>query len=147
MPLQVRSSARGEGRLGIAMVQTVLFVCVLLYPLPDTSAARAHGRTKPARETSNRFRFRVTESESDVPIPEASVALVYWSGKKSAEEKKEIEVKTDNNGIAIFPRVVAEKFAVSVIVKGYKPCWRWIRSNGSEELIRVRLEKWASTPK
>jgi hypothetical protein len=43
--------------------------------------------------------------------------------------------------------MTAEKFAVSVIVKGYKPTWRWIRSNRSEELIRMRLEKWASTPK
>jgi hypothetical protein len=147
MALQVRSSARGEGRLGIAVVQTVLFVCVLLYPLSDRSAAQAHGPTKPARETSDRFRFRVADSENDLPIPDATIALVYWSRKVSAEEKKEIELKTDKNGIAEFPSVVAEKFAVSVIVKGYRPYWRWIRANGSEELIRMRLEKWASTPK
>jgi len=147
MALQVRSSARGEGRLGIALVQTVLFVFVLLYPLPDSSAARAHGQTTATREPSGRFRFRVADSENDLPIPDASVALVYWSRKESAEEKKEIELKTDKNGIAEFSRGVAEKFAVSVIVKGYRPYWRWIRANGSEELIRVRLEKWASTPK
>jgi hypothetical protein len=147
MALQVRSSARGEGRLGIAVVQTVLFACVLLYPLPDSSAARAHGQTKRAGETTDRFRFRVTDSENDLPIQDAAVALVYWSRKESAQEKKEIERKTDKNGIAEFPRVVAERFAVSVIVKGYRPCWRWIKSNRSEELIRMRLEKWASTPK
>jgi hypothetical protein len=146
MALQVRSSARGEGRLGIAVIQTVLYVFVLLYPLPDSSAGRAHGQTKPAREPSGRFRFRVADSENDLPIPGAAVALVCWSRKDSAEEKKEIELKTDKNGIAEFPRVVAEKVAVSVSVKGYRPYWRWIRANGSEELIRMRLEKWASTP-
>jgi hypothetical protein len=119
----------------------------LLCPLPESSTARARGQTKPSRATSDQFRFKVTDSENDLPIRDASVALVYWSRKESSEEKKEIEVKTDKNGIAKFPRVAAEKFIVSVIVKGYRPRWRWIRSDGSEELIRVRLEKWASTPK
>lgn len=129
------------------MVQTVLLICVLLYPFPDRSAVRAHGQTKPTRETSDRFRFRVADSENDLPIRDASAALVYWHRKESAEEKKEIELKTDKNGIAEFPRVAAEKFAVSVSVKGYRPYWRWIRANGSKDVIRMRLEKWASSPK
>ena len=147
MALQVRSSARSAERRSTAVVRTVIWVCVLLCPLPESSSARAHPQTKPSRETSDQFRFRVTDSETDLPIQDASVSLVLWRRKESAEEKKEIELKTDKNGIVEFPRVTAEKFAVSVIVKGYKPCWRWIRSNGSEELIRMRLEKWASTPR
>jgi hypothetical protein len=131
----------------MAVVRTVICFCVLLCPLPESSAARAHAQTKPSRETSGQFRFRVTDSETDLPIQDASVSLVYWRRKESSEEKKEIELKTDKNGIAEFPRMTADKFAVSVIVKGYRPCWRWIRSSGAEELIRMRLEKWASTPK
>jgi hypothetical protein len=118
----------------------------LLSPFPEGSTTRAHAQTKPSPETSKGFRFKVTDSENNLPIPEATVSLVYWRRKDSAEEKKEIELKTDKNGIAEFPRMTAEKFAVSVIVKGYRPYWRWIRSNGVEELIRMRLEKWASTP-
>jgi uncharacterized GH25 family protein len=131
----------------MAVVRTVICFCVLLCALPESFAARAHAQTKPSLDTSNGFRFKVTDSENNLPIPEATVSLVYWQRKDSAEEKKEIELKTDKNGIAEFPSVKAEKFAVSVLVKGYKPCWRWIRSNRSEELIRMRLEKWASTPK
>jgi hypothetical protein len=70
----------------------------------------------------------------------------YWRRNESVEEKKEIEVKTDENGIAEFSKVMAKKFANNVVVKGYRPSWCWVR-NGSEEPIRVRLEKWASTPK
>jgi hypothetical protein len=147
MALQVRSSARSAEQRRTAVVRTVICVCVLLRPLPESSVARAHPQTKPSRETSERFRVKVTDSENDLPVPGAAVSLVYWRRKESAEEKKEIELKTDKIGIAEFPRVTAEKFAVSVIVKGYRPCWRWIRSNGSEELIRMRLERWASTPK
>jgi hypothetical protein len=74
-------------------------------------------------------------------------SLSSTGAEKILLKKKEIELKTDKNGIAEFPKVTADKFAVSVLVKGYKPCWRWIRTNRSEELIRMRLEKWASTPK
>ena len=147
MALQVRSSVRSAERRRTAVVQTVIGICVLLCPLPESSTTRAHSQTKPSREKSEQFRFKVTDSETDLPIQDASVSLVYWRRKDSAEEKKEIKLKTDKIGIAEFPRVTAEKVAVSVIVKGYKPCWRWIRSNGAEELIRMRLEKWASTPK
>jgi hypothetical protein len=147
MALQIRSSARGAERRRTEVVQTVIWICVLLCLLPESSAAQAHAQTKPSQETGDQFRFKVTDSDNDLPIPEATVSLVYWRRKDSAEEKKEMELKTDKNGIAEFPRVAAKKIAVSVIVKGYRPCRRWIRSNGSEELIRIRLEKWVSTPK
>src|ERR1700674_1467720 len=147
MALQVRSSVRSAERRRTAVVQTVIGICVLLCPLPESSTTRAHSQTKPSREKSEQFRFKVTDSETDLPIQDASVSLVYWRRKDSAVEKKEIELKTDKNGIAEFPKMTAEKFAVSVVVKGYKPSWRWIRSNQPEELIRVRLEKWVSTPK
>jgi hypothetical protein len=147
MAIQVRSSARSAEWRSTAVVRIVIGVCVLIFPFLEGSTTRSNAQVKPSRETTDQFRFKVTDSETDLPIQDASVSLVYWRRKESAEEKKEIEFKTDKNGIAEFPRVTAEKFAVSVIVKGYKPCWRWIRSNGSEELIRMRLEKWASTPK
>ena len=147
MAIQVRSSAKSGERRRTTVAQTIIWFCVFLSPLPDSSAARTHAQTTPSRETSYQFRFKVTDSETDLPIQDASVSLVYWRRKESDEEKKEIEFKTDKNGIAEFPRVTAEKFAVSIIVKGYKPTWRWIRSNQPEELIRVRLEKWVSTPK
>jgi hypothetical protein len=146
MAIQVRSSAKSRERRRTAVVHTVIWVCVFLCPLPDSSAARTRAQTKPSRETSYQFRFKVTDSETDLPIQDASVSLVYWRRKESAEEKKEIKLKTDKNGIVEFPRVTAENLAVSVVVKGYEPTWRWIRSNQPEELIRVRLEKWVSTP-
>lgn len=146
MAIQVRSSARSAERRRTAGVRILIWVCVLLCLLLEGSTTRSHAQVKPS-ETSDQFRFKVTDSENDLPIPGATVSLLYWRRKESAEEKKEIELKTDKNGIAEFPRVTAEKFAVSVAVKAYKPSWRWIRSSRPEEPIQLRLEKWASTPK
>jgi hypothetical protein len=72
---------------------------------------------------------------------------VYWQKKDSRIEKKEVEIKSDKNGIAEFPRVEAEKIAVSVSMKGFRSCWRWVRGNSAEELTRIRLEHWANSRK
>jgi uncharacterized GH25 family protein len=99
-----------------------------------------HPQTK--LKTIERLRFRVTDSESDVPIPGAAVSLVYWQKNTTTLHKKEIEGKTDTNGLAEFPRVEADKTAVSVTMKGYRSCWRWIHPNDSVEATRIRLERW-----
>ena len=67
--------------------------------------------------------------------------------KGTNEVRKEIEIKTDKNGLAEFPRLEAYKLAVSVTVKGYRSYWRWIRPDDSKAVIRIRLEKWANARK
>jgi hypothetical protein len=110
-------------------------------------AERAHPQSKPLRETRGQFRFQVTDSENDLPVPGAAVCLVYWQKKESGQEKKEIEFKTDKDGIADFPRVQADKFAVAVNVKGYKPYYRWLRPDRAEKSNHIRLAKWEKAPK
>jgi hypothetical protein len=78
MAFQIRSSARGIERRRTAVARTVICICVLAGPLPKSSAARAHPRTKPSRKTGKRFGFKVTDSENTLPIPGAAVCLVYW---------------------------------------------------------------------
>jgi hypothetical protein len=123
----------------MAIVQTILFVCVLLGPLQWDSLS---GHPQIKLKTIERLRFRVTDSESNVPIPGAAVSLVYWQKNATTQEKKEVESKTDTNGLAKFPRVDADKTAVSVTMKGYRSCWRWIHPNDSVEATRIRLERW-----
>jgi hypothetical protein len=123
----------------MAVVQTILFVCVLLGPL-QWDFLSGYPQTK--LKAIERLRFQVTDSESNVPIPGAVVSLVYWKKKTTTQEKKEIEGKTDTNGLADFPRVEAAKMAVSVTMKGYRSCWRWIHPNDSVEATRIRLERW-----
>jgi hypothetical protein len=147
MRIQVRSSARRAERRSAVVVPVVVCLCLLVCTLSENSVAQADPQAKPSRESTERFRFRVTDSEHDLPIPGAAISLVYWQKKKSAEEKKEIELKSDKNGVAEFRRVHADKLAISVTVKGYRSCRRWIRSMGTEEIIRIRLERWPNRPK
>ena len=123
----------------MAIVRTILFVSVLLGALQSDFL---FGQPQSKPKTIERLRFQVTDSENDVPIPGAAVSLVYWQKNTTTKDKKEIEGKTDTNGLVEFARVEADKMAVSITVKGYRSCWRWIRPNESVEPTRIRLERW-----
>jgi hypothetical protein len=137
MPGQIISP--NKGRRGIVVVHTVLIVCALLCPL-ESDFVCAQPQTK--LKTIDGLRFQVTDSENDVPIPGAAVSLVYWQKNTPTKDKKEIEGKTDTNGLVKFPGVEADKVALSVTAKGYRSCWRWIHPNDSLEPTRIRLERW-----
>ena len=137
MPVQIISPKKG--RRGIGVVQTVLFVCALLCPAQsDFVACQPQSKLK----TSERLRFQVTDSKTDVHIPGATVSLVYWQKNAATKDKKEIEGKTDTNGLVEFRAVQADKVALSVTAKGYRSCWHWIHPNDSLEPTRIRLERW-----
>jgi hypothetical protein len=137
MPVQIISPK--EGRRGIVVVQTVLFVCALLFSVQSDFVS---GQPQTKLKTSERLRFQVTDSKTDVPAAGAAVSLVYWQKNTTTKDKKEIEGKTDTNGLVEFARVEADKISISVTAKGYRSCWRWIHPNESGEPIRIRLEKW-----
>ena len=140
METQVRSSDRGTGWGGIAVCQTILFLCVLLIPT-RWDFVSGQPQTKP--KIMEQLRFRVTDSENDVSVAGATVSFVYWQKNATTKDRKEMEGKTDTNGLVEFPRVDADKMAVSVAAKGYRSCWRWIHLNESvETTTSIRLERW-----
>lgn len=104
-------------------------------------------QNKSSSPPSDVYRFKVTDGDSDIPIPHAEISLAYLQKQGNGDVKKEMEGKTDQRGLAEFPKLDADKLAVSVTVKGYRSYWRWIRPEGSKGLIRIRLEKWASARK
>jgi hypothetical protein len=141
MEPQVRSSARATGRRRTILLRALALACLLAVLLFSVTEAY----TLP--QVNEQLRFQITDSTDDRPIPGATVALVYWQRTDSRLEKKEVEIKSDKNGIAKFSPVEAEKLAVSVNLKGFRPCWRWLRTNSPPELTRIRLDRWANRPK
>jgi hypothetical protein len=72
---------------------------------------------------------------------------VYWQRTDFRLEKKEIETKSDENGVAEFSQVPAGKVAVSVSVKGFQSYWHWLQTTSPQEPVRIRLEAWANRRK
>jgi hypothetical protein len=91
------------------------------------------------------FRFEVSDAENNRPLPQATVTIALWRHENGVEQRKELESRTDENGIAVFPKVQVEKLAVSVEAKGYRSISRWINPKDFGHAIRIRLDKWRRT--
>jgi len=86
------------------------------------------------------FRFEVRDGESDQPLPNTSVTVVLWQHDNGAQRRKELEGRTDENGVVVFPKVQVEKLTVSVEAKGYRSISRWINPKDFDRAIRIRLD-------
>lgn len=147
MKFQVRSSARATQRRRARVVSIVALVWALVCGIPERLGADPQGQPTPSRQATNRFRFQISDSVNSPPIPETTVSLVCWQKKESGLEKNEIEVKTDKNGMAEFPKLNADELAVTVNEKGSRSYWCWFRAERSGGLSRSKLEPWATALK
>ena len=144
---QVRSFARRAERSGKGVICGTVFAIALACTFGWLLAAECQAQNNSSSQASDGYRFRVTDGDSDAPIPQAVISLAYFQKQGKNDVKKEMEAKTDEKGLAQFPKLEANKLTVSVMVKGYRSYWRWIQPDGSQGLIRIRLEKWVSARK
>lgn len=93
------------------------------------------------------FRFEVCDGENDRPLPNASVMVFLWQNENGVQRRKELEARTDEKGVAVFPKIQVEKLTVSVEAKGYRSLSRWINPKDFGRAIRIRLEKWRRVSK
>lgn len=100
------------------------------------------GNPGASRQHGDAFHFEVCDGENNRPLPNASVTLVLWQRENGVERGKELEARTDESGVAAFPKVQVEKLTVSVDAKGYRSISRWINPKDLGHAIRIRLDKW-----
>jgi Carboxypeptidase regulatory-like domain len=147
MTIQVRSTGTASERRRKAGKLLLVILCILICPYSWISAAQSSSQGKPSSNARGEYRFQVTDGESDLPVPGADICVSSMQKKGTNEVRKEIEVKTDKNGLAEFPRLEAHKLTVSVTAKGYRSYWRWIRTDAGSNPSRIRLERWAKSHK
>lgn len=104
----------------------------------------AHSQEKPAPIINGHIQLKITNSEDDRPIAGATVSVAYWHKTDSRLEKKEMETRSDERGIAEFSGVPAGKVAVRVCIKGFRSYWHWLQTTSRQEPVHIRLERWAN---
>jgi Carboxypeptidase regulatory-like domain len=145
--VQVRSSGRATERRRTTALGAMAISCLLAVSIFHPWQTHAHSqKTRPLR-SDGQIQLQITNSEEDRPIQGATVTLVYWQKTDFRVEKKEIETKSDENGIAEFSGVPVGKVAVSVSMKGFRPYWHWLQTTSPQEPVRIRLEAWANRRK
>jgi hypothetical protein len=142
--IEVRPSGRASGRRRTAALGALAIACFLAATMFHPWQTHGQPQEKPAL---GQIRLQITNSEDDRPIPGATVTLVYWQNGDFRLEKKEIETKSNENGIAEFSGVPTGKVAVAVSIKGFRPYWHWLQTTSPQEPVRIRLEAWAKRRK
>lgn len=91
---------------------------------------------------SNRIRIEVTGGDKDAPVENASVYLKYVEERKLRKDKKiELNVKTNQNGVAHVPDAPLGKVLVQVIAEGWKSYGKWFEITDPKQVIKIKLEK------
>jgi len=104
-------------------------------PSPDSGAS-------PKASQSNRIRIEVTGGDKDIPVENASVYLKYVEERKLRKDKKiELNVKTNQEGVAHIPDAPMGKVLVQVIAEGWKSYGKWVEITDPKQIIKIKLEK------
>jgi len=124
-----------------------MIVLVSAFPLSALFAlsqvkAQSSPNTSAFPRNEDVLRIEVCDGENNRPLADAKVTVVLWSRQNGVQQRKELEARTDENGVVVFPKVRVEKLAVSVEAKGYRSISRWINPKDFGRAIRIRLEKW-----
>ena len=87
-----------------------------------------------------RVRIELTGGDSNKPISDASVYVKFYEDQKSRKGKTaEINLKTNQEGVARSPEIPQGKVLVQVVVEGWKTYGQWHDVNESEQTIQIHL--------
>jgi hypothetical protein len=139
MQLELQSPVLKSGRRRMIVLLSA-FSVLPSFALSQLMAQSGGNISAPRHEDV--FRIEVCDGESNRPLADAEVTIVLWRREDGLQQRKELEARTDDKGLAVFPKVEFEKLAVRVEAKGYRSISRWISPGDSDRAIRIRLEKW-----
>jgi hypothetical protein len=138
----LRAQSSTPTSIGRRMIVSLGFYSMWSWFLLPCSMAQPGPKGGAQQGPSEVFRFEVSDAANNRPLPNASVTIALWRYENGVEQKKELESRTDDNGVAVFPKIQIEKLAVTVEAKGYRSISRWINPKDFGRAIRIRLDKW-----
>ena len=89
----------------------------------------------------NRVRIEVTGGEGDKPVENASVYLKTVEQHTIKDKKKEINVKTNQSGIAHIPEAPQGRVLIQVVADGWKTYGHWYDITDAKQTIKIHLDR------
>jgi hypothetical protein len=94
------------------------------------------------REETTRLTVEVTGGPDNKPIADASVYVKYVAVAKRAKDKKiELNLKTNQEGIAHSPEIPQGKVLIQIVAPGWKTFGQYYDAQSSEQTIPIHLER------
>lgn len=93
-------------------------------------------------DATTRVRIEVTGGEKSIPVEMASVYVRYViKHTLGKDEKVEMNVKTNSDGVAVAPYVPRRSVIVQVVAEGWKPFGQTYEIDNDEQVIKIHLER------
>jgi hypothetical protein len=89
----------------------------------------------------NRLRIEVTGGESDKPVENASIYLKTVEQHTIKDKKSEINVKTNQSGIAHIPEAPQGRVLIQVVADGWKTYGHWYDITDAKQTIKIHLDR------
>jgi hypothetical protein len=123
------------GRVPTRIFFAVWLAALAACPLPCASARPADNK-----QPQSRLRIEVTGGDDNKPVVQASVYIKFGKDPKSEKGKlTELNIKTNQEGIAQSPDVPRGKILIQIIAPGWKTYGEWHDITEEEQKIQIHL--------
>ena len=108
-------------------------------PAQNTQAPK---KEQPAPGIISRLRIEVTGGEANKPVENASVYLKTVEERTVLKDKKlELNVKTNQQGVAHIPEPPLGRVLIQIVVPGWKTYGKWYDITDPNQTIKIHLER------
>jgi hypothetical protein len=129
-------------------VRSIVTVVLMLLTVAAASFARQGATSeKPKQQppapaaATNRLTIEVTGGDDNRPIENASVYLKTVEEHLIKDKKLEVNVKTNQKGMAHIPDPPSGKILVQIVADGWKTYGKWFEVTEANQVIKVHLER------
>jgi hypothetical protein len=119
----------------LLVLLAMLFGLALLTPALNAQSDKAPAAAD-KRNATSRLRIELTGGDSNKPVADASIYLRFPDQKKV-----ELDLKTNQEGIARSPEIRQGKVLIQVVAQGWKTYGEYHDLTESEQTIQIHLVK------
>jgi len=94
-----------------------------------------------APSPNNRLTIEVTAGDANKPVENASVYVKTVEEHRIKDKNSEVNVKTNQEGVAHVPDAPLGKVLIQVVAEGWKPYGHWYDITDPKQVIKVHLER------
>ena len=131
-----RMFSRRAAAAGGAVISLVFLFAIVILPMTTALARQSDNPAKPDKNATARLRIEVTGGDANKPVADASVYVRYPDNKKF-----ELDLKTNQEGIARSPEIRQGKILIQIVAPGWKTYGEYHDISEAEPTIQIHLAK------
>ena len=95
----------------------------------------------PSQSAVQRMTIEVTGGDTNKPIENASVYVKTLEEHTLKDKKTELNVKTNQNGIAHIPDAPTGRVLIQIVAEGWKSYGHWYDITDPRQVIKIHLDR------